>query len=497
MKPFRLLLCVLFLISLVRAQDSVADPADMDGFAQRFTAEQLDQLLGPIALYPDALIALILPASTAPADIVLAARYLRDNPNDLSQVENRAWEDSVKSLTRYPDVLKWLDENLQWTQQVGEAFLVQPTEVMDSLQRLRAKAQVAGTLVDTPQQIVIAEPEVIRIVPAQPDTIYVPYYDPTVVFLERPVYYSRPFVTFSTGFAVGSWLAYDFDWRYRTIWMGNRFRPWYRHDWRQPLIPIRPPVFHATPPSRQWRPHRPAYTHRPGSLHPGQTHARPHRPQSTRPHDNLHSGQTHWQRPVPSGAPVTRTHSRTFASPQDRGEARVRTRPPVAPATSLPVVPPLNLQEPGVPSSSQATVVPRDSTRSRTPATLRSRTPAMPPAYTESAPHIHSPETSRIHTPRTLSMRTPASTRAISPRTHAPASSRTISPGTPRTHAPAQAFRPALSSHRPPGVGLPPQSPAGRVQSSRGSDRSTGSAAASGSRSRGHDGARHPGQPAL
>src|SRR5262249_44325448 len=106
--------------------------------------QELEQLVGPIALYPDALIAIILPAATVPTDIVLAARSVRENPGDRSQIEHRGWDASVKSLTSYPDVLKWMDENLQWTQQLGEAFLVQPADVMEAIQRLRAKAREAG-----------------------------------------------------------------------------------------------------------------------------------------------------------------------------------------------------------------------------------------------------------------------------------------------------------------------------------------------------------------
>ena len=119
----------------------------------------------------------------------------------------------MKSLTNYPEVLKWMDENLLWTRQVGEAFTDQPAEVMQAVQRLRAKATAAGTLVDTPQQQVIAEPQVIRIVPAQPDIIYVPHYEPDIAFVDRPIYYGRPFLTFGVGVPVGSWLVFGCDWR--------------------------------------------------------------------------------------------------------------------------------------------------------------------------------------------------------------------------------------------------------------------------------------------
>lgn len=262
MKTLRVPLALLLLTgSFALAQAPVPEAGaavEAGPAALRRTPQELEQLLAPIALYPDALIAIILPASTAPADIVLAARTLRDNPDDRSQIEHRAWDESVKSLTNYPDVLKWMDDNLQWTKQVGEAFAVQSADVMQAVQRLRAQARANGTLVDTPQQQIIAEPEAIRIVPAQPDTIYVPYYQPEVVFVDRPVYYPQPLLTFGVGVRVGSWLAYDCDWRRQTIWVGNRHRHWTAPDWRRPVVPLGPtysgPQFTRGAEVRQWRP---------------------------------------------------------------------------------------------------------------------------------------------------------------------------------------------------------------------------------------------------
>lgn len=227
--------------------------------APRRTAAELEQLLAPIALYPDALIALILPAATAPTDVVLAARHVRDNGGDPSQVEHRAWDESVKSLTHYPDLLRWMDENLQWTKQVGEAFAEQPAEVMQAIQRLRAQARVAGALVDTPQQQVVTDADVIRIVPMQSDAIYVPSYDPAVVFVREPLAWGRPSLSFGFGLPVGAWLAFDFDWRRHTIWVGDRHRRWTGQDWRRPLvpIPIASPTYAHRPDIRPWRPATP------------------------------------------------------------------------------------------------------------------------------------------------------------------------------------------------------------------------------------------------
>ena len=193
--------------------------------------EALNQLLAPIALYPDALIALILPASTVPSDVVLAARYISSN-GDPAQVVNQPWDDSVKSLVRYPDVVKWMDQNLEWTTQVGEAFLDQPADVMNTIQQLRTQALAAGNLTDGPQQRIVKEESCIRIVPAEPEVIYVPRYDPEVVYAQPYAPHLGPALTFGVGFAVGSWLNYDCDWPRRRVCVGD-WNPGWKHKWKR------------------------------------------------------------------------------------------------------------------------------------------------------------------------------------------------------------------------------------------------------------------------
>ncbi len=193
--------------------------------------DQIDQLMGPIALYPDALVALILPASTVPTDIVLAQRYLSGG-GDPEQIDNQPWNDSVKGLARYPMLIQWLDENLTWTQQLGGAFLNQPDAIMESVQRLRVRARANGTLTSTPQQKLVLDGDVIEIVPAQPDVIYVPYYDPNLVYGQPGYYGGPPYVTFGVGFAAGYWLAYDFNWHSHVVVVGDRHHNWSEHhDW--------------------------------------------------------------------------------------------------------------------------------------------------------------------------------------------------------------------------------------------------------------------------
>jgi hypothetical protein len=189
----------------------------------------LDNLLAPIALYPDALIALVLPASTVPNDISSAANYLVQY-GDVSQIDSQPWDPSVRGLAHYPTVISWMASNLEWTQALGSAFSSDPNGVMDAVQRLRARAQAAGTLVNTPQQQVVSDDGEIDIEPAQDNVIYVPVYDPEVVYSTQPYYgYGGPFINFGEPYPSGLWLSYSFDWRSHRVWAGDR-----EHDaWRQ------------------------------------------------------------------------------------------------------------------------------------------------------------------------------------------------------------------------------------------------------------------------
>ena len=228
---------------LVRAQMAVPPP--MPAY-QPLSYQQLDQLLGPIALYPDPLMALILPASTVPAQIVLADRYVSGG-GDPNQIDQQPWDPSVQALARYPDVLKWMDDNLNWTTELGQAFLNQQEDVMDSIQRLRRSAYNVGNLQSTPQQQVIDDGGYIEILPVDPQVIYVPVYQPDQVYYQTC--YGPPFITFGIGFPIGVWLNCDFDWGHHHIIVWGRDHP-------------RPPNWwHEPPPQRNmgqvtvWQPH--------------------------------------------------------------------------------------------------------------------------------------------------------------------------------------------------------------------------------------------------
>ncbi len=187
--------------------------------AATFAPDQIDQLLGPIALYPDSLLALILPASTSPVDVVLAARYLAAG-GDPGQIDQQPWDESVRALTRYPEVLRWMDANLAWTAQLGRVFAAQPTEAMVSIQHLRAQASWAGTLNGSAEQTVIYEGGVIRIVPVQAGVIYLPIYDPEAVYGLNSTE-GQSTVSFIAVYHAGLGLNFEFDWNRRTLWVAD------------------------------------------------------------------------------------------------------------------------------------------------------------------------------------------------------------------------------------------------------------------------------------
>lgn len=209
-------------IPLSQAAGALVPPAQ-----DALSAEQIDNLLAPIALYPDPLLAQMLPASTFVDQIDQAARYLRANKNQSTGVDNQSWDVSVKSIAHYPEVVFKMSESLDWTTALGQAYVSQSADVLDSIQRLRDRAKDAGNLKTTPQQTVIVEKEVIKIVPAQPQYIYVPTYNPQVVYVKpgpsTGTVVATAAIAFTTGLIIGAWLNNDCD------WYGHRV---YYHGWR-------------------------------------------------------------------------------------------------------------------------------------------------------------------------------------------------------------------------------------------------------------------------
>ncbi len=192
---------------------------------QPFTAEQLDNLVAPIALYADPLLAQVLLAATFPDEISEAAQYVRTNGTD--GIDDQAWDVSVKAVAHYPTVLNMMETKTDWTTSLGQAYAAQSTDVMRAVQRLRRMAQTQGNLVSSGEQEVVSTDEYIRIWPANPRYIYVPVYDPAVIYF-RPVFVRpgfRTFFSFGVPFPIGAWLIYDWDWPawriYYTGWMGG------------------------------------------------------------------------------------------------------------------------------------------------------------------------------------------------------------------------------------------------------------------------------------
>jgi hypothetical protein len=178
-------------------------PSAEPALAEPLPQDQLDALLAPIALYPDQLLAQVLMAATYPLEVVQAARWIQQNPSVQGEARDQAlrdknWDPSVLSLAAFPQVLTMMNDKLEWTQQLGDAFLANQAQVMDTVQKLRAKAQDAGNLRSTPQQTVAEEGQTIYIEPAQPQVVYVPVYDPVVVYgpwwvpAYRPWYWYPP-----------------------------------------------------------------------------------------------------------------------------------------------------------------------------------------------------------------------------------------------------------------------------------------------------------------
>ena len=225
------LICLLILIMLVPLSGFAQDQPT----ARQFSQEELDQMLAPIALYPDSLLAQILMAATYPLEVVQADRWIKANRNLTGDqlndaVDQQDWDTSVKALVPFQQVLSMMDERLEWTQKLGDAFLDQQDEVMDTVQQLRAKAQAAGNLGDTEEQNVTAEDGDIEIEPAQPDVIYVPVYDPTVIY--GPWWYPAfpPFFFLPRGVVIGFHGGIGFG---RGIGVsGSWGHVWGHWDWR-------------------------------------------------------------------------------------------------------------------------------------------------------------------------------------------------------------------------------------------------------------------------
>lgn len=203
------------------------------------SAQELRQLVAPIALYPDALVAQILAASTYPTEIVEADRWMQRhsslNKDELAkEVDQQSWDPSVKALTQFPSVLENMDESLSWTSSLGDAYANQPQDVTDTVQTLRQQAQKAGHLNSNDQEKVTTQGNTIIVEPSGPDVVYVPAYDPWLVYgapiVAYPgwypvpgIFFAGPTVYFGAGFGIGFFGGFGWGWgHWGTDWHGHR-----------------------------------------------------------------------------------------------------------------------------------------------------------------------------------------------------------------------------------------------------------------------------------
>ncbi len=227
-----MLIVMIMLPAGLRAQDT-GEPLSDD----RFSKEELAQMLAPIALYPDSLLAQILMAATYPLEVVEAERWIRQN-QDLkgdaldNALQEKTWDPSVKSICHYPDVLFAMSDHLDQTRTMGDAYLAQQDDVMATVQELRRRADEQGNLKTTKEQTVIVEREIVRIEPANPEVVYLPVYNPAYVYgpwwypAYPPWYWyyppgvvvSGPFISFGPSFFIGfnlfSWCWFDWHSNY-------------------------------------------------------------------------------------------------------------------------------------------------------------------------------------------------------------------------------------------------------------------------------------------
>jgi Protein of unknown function (DUF3300) len=370
---------------------------------QVFAQQELDQMLAPIALYPDSLLSQILMASTYPIEVVQAARWSKSNPGltgdaAVRAVEQQNWDPSVKSLVAFPQVISMMDEKLDWMERLGDAFLSQQQQVMDTVQQLRQKAQAAGNLQSNDNVRVEPQGQTIVIEQANPQVVYVPYYDPTVIYgpwwypayppvfwRPWPGYYAHP--GFGAGFFWGSGITIGagfffggFDWPHRHVSVVNVNNYYYRPPHRPPPGP--PGGWYHDPGHRRGVPYRDPVLRRefarpsarPGAMPEARRDFRGHdaqRVQAQDPRPDMRNGPDN--RPAQQGNRPDRDNR---ADQRDRMQQRpeVNGRPNAAEAGRL--------EAPGVP-------------RANAPSVPAPNAPSVPRANAPSVPRPNAPSIPR------------------------------------------------------------------------------------------------------
>jgi hypothetical protein len=236
------MVCLGWMLTTVpmRAQDAPPPAAQS---SPAYTPAQIAEMVAPIALYPDDLVGPILMASTYPLEVVEADRWLQNPANaslsgmQLAQaLQQEPWDTSVKSLVPFPQILGMMDDNLSWTEQLGDAFLAQQNDVMDAVQQLRARAQSAGTLASSPQETVTNNDQGIEIAPADANIVDVPVYDSNQAYGDWPYPDYPPDLFYIAGYPVGTFISLGIV---APLW------GWERWDWRHHRLNITGPGAHG------------------------------------------------------------------------------------------------------------------------------------------------------------------------------------------------------------------------------------------------------------
>jgi hypothetical protein len=353
-----------FLILFSLVSGATAQNIPPIGLQRVFAQQELDQMLAPIALYPDALLSQILMASTYPPEVAQAAQWSRSNPGmrgdqAVQAVAGYGWDPSVKSLVAFPEILSTMASRMDWTMDLGEAFLGQQPQVMDTIQYLRRKAVAAGSLRSDSRITVISQGQIIQIVPAVQQVVYVPYYDPNLAYgswwwpNNTPVYwnpwpgYQTPYgydrrLVWGAGIPVGVGLFFGvFDWPHRHVYIrpNRRWEQWRNYN------PNRRLEWRHDPDHRRGTPYRSEVVRRrfaePNRIQGdrGSFRGRPS-PATAAPRVDANrqakpparpAATTVRQQPAAAGAATTTTTSRIAPAPRlNAPVAQQRTAPPAA-----------------------------------------------------------------------------------------------------------------------------------------------------------------------
>lgn len=252
----------------IASLDNSGREASIDGYAlggEPLTSAQLETLVGPIALYPDDLLAIVLPASTYPLQIVQAARFLQAYESDNSLEPDESWDESVIALLNYPEAIRLLNDDIDWTWQLGEAVIAQQEDIIIAVESFRDRAYAAGNLKSDEHQTVSRNADIIEIDPVEDDIIYVPYYEPEQVVVQQPqrvyYYYDQPravyYYPYPSGYAFSSGYFWGVTTAFHIGWASNHLRvhhpsywghPYYGHsysghNYRRPSISVHNTVY--------------------------------------------------------------------------------------------------------------------------------------------------------------------------------------------------------------------------------------------------------------